>query len=50
VAIGAGTIVGGSCTSAETVGLNSPAAGDYTVVVQGWGVAGTTPSSSTPGH
>lgn len=33
----------GSGTSAEEVNLLNPAAGDYTVVVQGWGVAGTTP-------
>jgi hypothetical protein len=45
VANSAGTIVGssGSGTSAETVSLTSPAAGNYTVVVQGWGVAGTSP-------
>ena len=41
----AGTQVGssGSGTSAETVNLLNPAAGAYTVVVQGWGVAGTSP-------
>jgi hypothetical protein len=33
----------GSGTSAEEVNLLNPAAGTYTVVVQGWGVAGTTP-------
>jgi hypothetical protein len=33
----------GSGTSAEEVNLLNPAAGDYTVVVQGWGVAGTSP-------
>jgi hypothetical protein len=40
-----GTLVGssGSGTSAEQVSLLSPAAGDYTVVVQGWGVVGTSP-------
>jgi len=45
VANSAGTIVGasGSGTSAEEVNLTSPAAGNYTVVVQGWGVAGTSP-------
>jgi Fibronectin type-III domain len=45
VANSAGTIVGssGSGTSAEQVSLTNPAAGDYTVVVQGWGVAGTSP-------
>ena len=39
------TLVGssGSGTSAEEVNLLNPAAGDYTVVVQGWGVVGTTP-------
>jgi subtilisin family serine protease len=37
------TLVGtsGSGTSAEEVNLLNPAAGDYTAVVQGWGVAGT---------
>ncbi|MBX7214582.1 MAG: S8 family serine peptidase [Thermoflexales bacterium] len=42
---GAGTLVGasGSGTSAEEVNLVNPAAGTYSVVVQGWGVAGTTP-------
>ena len=45
VANSAGNIVGssGSGTSAEMVSLSNPAAGDYTVVVQGWGVAGTSP-------
>jgi hypothetical protein len=33
----------GSGTSAEEVNLLGPAAGDYIVVVQGWGVAGTSP-------
>jgi hypothetical protein len=33
----------GSGTSAEEVNLTSPAAGTYTVVVQGWGVAGSSP-------
>ncbi len=33
----------GSGTSAEEVNLLNPAAGTYTVVVQGWGVAGSTP-------
>jgi subtilisin family serine protease len=33
----------GSATSAEQVNLLNPAAGDYTVVVQGWGVDGTSP-------
>jgi hypothetical protein len=33
----------GSGTSAEQVNLVDPASGDYTVVVQGWGVAGSTP-------
>jgi hypothetical protein len=39
------TLVGasGSGTSAEEVNLLSPTAGDYTVVVQGWGVAGSSP-------
>jgi len=39
------TLVGssGSGTSAEEVNLLSPAAGGYTVVVQGWGVAGSSP-------
>jgi hypothetical protein len=39
------TLVGssGSGTSAEEVNLLNPVAGDYTVVVQGWGVAGTSP-------
>jgi subtilisin family serine protease len=41
----AGTLVGssGSGTSAEEVNLTSPPAGTYTVVVQGWGVVGSTP-------
>jgi hypothetical protein len=41
----ASTLVGssGSGTSAEEVNLLSPAAGTYTVVVQGWGVVGSTP-------
>ena len=45
VANSAGTIVGGSGTgtSAEEVNLTSPAAGNYTVVVQGWGVVGSSP-------
>lgn len=33
----------GSGTSAEAVNLTDPASGDYTVVVQGWGVAGSSP-------
>lgn len=33
----------GSGTSAEEVNLLSPAAGTYTVVVQGWGVVGSSP-------
>jgi hypothetical protein len=39
------TLVGssGSGTSAETVNLVNPAAGAYTVVVQGWGVVGSSP-------
>jgi subtilisin family serine protease len=39
------TLVGssGSGTSAEEVNLLNPAAGNYTVVVQGWGVVGSTP-------
>lgn len=39
------TMVGssGSGTSAEEVNLLNPAAGNYTVVVQGWGVSGSTP-------
>ena len=39
------TQVGGSAsgTSAEEVLLTAPSAGTYTVVVQGWGVAGSTP-------
>jgi len=41
----AGTLVGGSGsgTSAEEVNLTNPAAGSYTVVVQGWGVVGSSP-------
>ncbi len=41
----AGTLVGssGSGTSAEEVSLLNPAAGNYTVVVQGWGVVGSSP-------
>jgi subtilisin family serine protease len=40
-----GTLVGASAggTSAERVNLLNPAAGNYTVVIQGWGVAGSTP-------
>jgi subtilisin family serine protease len=40
-----GTLVGssGSGTSAEVVNLLNPVAGTYTVVVQGWGVVGTSP-------
>jgi len=39
------TLVGssGSGTSAEEVNLLNPVAGTYTVVVQGWGVVGSTP-------
>jgi subtilisin family serine protease len=39
------TLVGssGSGTSAEEVNLLEPASGTYTVVVQGWGVAGSSP-------
>jgi len=39
------TLVGssGSGTSAEEVNLLNPTAADYTVVVQGWGVDGTSP-------
>ena len=33
----------GSGTSAEEVNLTNPAAGNYTVVVQGWGVDGSSP-------
>jgi len=33
----------GSGTSAEEVNLTNPAAGNYTVVVQGWGVVGSSP-------
>jgi hypothetical protein len=33
----------GSGTSAEEVNLSNPGAGTYTVVVQGWGVVGSTP-------
>jgi Fibronectin type-III domain len=45
VANSAGTIVGssGSGTSAEEVNLANPAEGNYTVVVQGWGVVGSSP-------
>jgi len=45
VANSAGAIVGssGSGTSAEEVNLLNPAAGNYTVVVQGWGVVGSSP-------
>jgi len=45
VANSAGTIVGssGSGTSAEEVNLSNPPTGSYTVVVQGWGVAGSSP-------
>ena len=45
VANSAGTIVGGSGsgTSAEEVNLLNPTAGNYTVVVQGWGVVGSSP-------
>jgi hypothetical protein len=45
VANSAGSIVGssGSGTSAEEVNLLNPAADNYTVVVQGWGVAGSSP-------
>jgi len=45
VANSGGTIVGasGSGTSAEQVNLTNPAAGNYTVIVQGWGVAGSSP-------
>jgi subtilisin family serine protease len=45
VANSAGTIVGssGSGTSAEEVNLLNPAADTYTVVVQGWGVVGSSP-------
>ncbi|MFL6578125.1 MAG: S8 family peptidase [Povalibacter sp.] len=41
----ASTLVGtsGSGTSAETVNLLNPPAGNYTVVVQGWGVVGASP-------
>jgi subtilisin family serine protease len=41
----AGALVGasGSGTSAETVDLLAPGAGTYTVVVQGWNVAGASP-------
>jgi subtilisin family serine protease len=40
-----GTLVGssGSGTSAEEVNLVNPAAATYTVVVQGWGVVGSSP-------
>lgn len=42
-----GNLVGasGSGTSAEEVNLTNPAAGRYTVVVQGWGVVGSSPFS-----
>ena len=42
---GVGSLVGssGSGTSAEEVNLTNPAAGAYTVVVHGWGVAGSSP-------
>jgi hypothetical protein len=45
VANSGGAIVGGSGsgTSAEEVNLLNPAAGNYTVVVQGWGVVGSSP-------
>jgi hypothetical protein len=45
VANSVGAIVGssGSGTSAEEVNLLNPAAGNYTVVVQGWGVVGSSP-------
>lgn len=45
VANAGGAIVGasGSGTSAEEVNLLNPAAGNYTVVVHGWGVAGSSP-------
>jgi len=45
VANSGGTIIAGSGsgTSAEEVNLLSPAAGNYTVVVQGWGVPGSSP-------
>ena len=45
VANSGGTIVGasGSGTSAEQVNLTNPAAGNYTVIVHGWGVAGSSP-------
>ena len=33
----------GTGTSSEEVNLVNPAAGTYTVVVQGWGVVGSTP-------
>jgi hypothetical protein len=41
----AGTLVGGSGsgTSAEEVNLTNPTTGAYTVVVQGWGVVGSSP-------
>jgi hypothetical protein len=41
------TLVGssGSGTSAEEVNLLNPAPGNYTVVVQGWGVVGSSPFS-----
>ena len=45
VANPAGTIIAGSGsdTSAEEVNLLNPPAGNYTVVVHGWGVAGSSP-------
>ena len=45
VANSGGGIVGasGSGTSAEEVNLSNPSAGNYTVVVQGWGVDGSSP-------
>jgi subtilisin family serine protease len=45
VANASGAIVGasGSGTSDEEVNLLNPPAGQYTVVVQGWGVVGTSP-------
>jgi hypothetical protein len=44
VFLGAAQVGGsGSGTSAEEVNLVNPAAGNYTVVVQGWGVPGSSP-------
>ena len=45
VANAAGAIIGssGSGSSAEEINLTNPAAGTYTVVVQGWGVVGSSP-------